>query len=253
MLMAMCAEVEEVLQAVRGGRLSINAAARRLRLNSITEVRDFARLDSFRAARSGIPEIILAEGKSPEKVVMIAKAAKSPMLITRMGNGHTAALKKAFPKMTYNRSARSAFTGSLPAKSAGRIGVLAAGTSDVPIAEEAAFTAEAMGCEALRAYDVGVAGIHRLFKPLKSMVGKGARAFVVAAGREGTLPAIVAGLVDVPVIGLPISTGYGYGGKGEAALKSMLQSCSFLTVVNIDNGVGAGACAALIAKKAVGK
>ncbi|MBI4399914.1 nickel pincer cofactor biosynthesis protein LarB, partial [Candidatus Micrarchaeota archaeon] len=133
-------------------------------------------------------------------------------------------------------------------KKTGTIGVITAGTSDISVAEEACITAQLMGCDVVKAYDVGAAGLHRLFKPLQKIIKK-ADVIIVAAGREGTLPTIVSGLVNVPVIGLPISTGYGYGAKGEAALKSMLQSCSFLTVVNIDNGVGAGACAARISKR----
>jgi len=129
----------------------------------------------------------------------------------------------------------------------GRVGILTAGTADIPVAEEAKVTAEAMGCEVLIEYDVGVAGIHRLFPSLERMMT--ADALVVAAGREGTLPTVVAGLVDVPVIGLPVSTGYGAGGAGEAALLSMLQSCSVMTVVNIDAGFVAGAFAAKIASQ----
>ncbi len=128
----------------------------------------------------------------------------------------------------------------------GKVGILAAGTADIPVAEEARVVALEMGCAVICEYDVGVAGIHRLFPCLEKMVD--VDAFVVAAGREGTLPAIVAGLVDSPVIGLPVSTGYGLGGGGLAALYSMLQSCSVLTVVNVDAGFVAGAFAAKIAR-----
>ncbi len=130
----------------------------------------------------------------------------------------------------------------------GTIAILAAGTSDIPVAEEARVTAEVMGCEVLAHYDVGIAGIHRLLDPLREVVAKDVSALVVVAGMEGTLPSVVRGLVTVPVIGVPTSTGYGYGGQGQAALMTMLQSCApGLTVVNIDNGFGAGATAALIA------
>jgi NCAIR mutase (PurE)-related protein len=125
------------------------------------------------------------------------------------------------------------------------VGILAAGTADIPAAEEARVVAEEMGCQVVSEYDVGVAGIHRLFPSLERM--KDADALVVAAGREGTLPAVVAGLADAPVIGLPVSTGYGLGGDGVAALLSMLQSCSVIAVVNIDAGFVAGAYAARIA------
>ena len=135
-------------------------------------------------------------------------------------------------------------------RTGGRVGILSAGTADIAVAEEAKVIAEEMGCSAAAVYDVGVAGIHRLFPELSKLVEGGVDALVVAAGREGTLPAIVAGLVDVPVIGVPVSTGYGAGGKGEAALLSMLQSCTVLTVVNIDAGFVAGAFAARIANLA---
>ncbi|MDD5317150.1 MAG: nickel pincer cofactor biosynthesis protein LarB [Candidatus ainarchaeum sp.] len=218
---------------------------------SFRKVGDFARLDEARAARTGVPEIILAEGKTPAQVARIAEAARGTVIVSRFSPAHLREVRKAFPKAEARMDARIIVVrkGKRPFLRDGcAIGVLTAGTSDIPVAEEAAVVAEEMGCKVLRAFDVGVAGIHRLFPALRGMRGAGARALVVAAGREGTLPAIVAGLVDVPVIGLPTSTGYGFGGKGEAALKSMLQSCSFLTVVNIDNGVAAGACAALIAK-----
>ena len=133
----------------------------------------------------------------------------------------------------------------------GRVGILAGGTSDVAVAEEAAVVCREMGVAVTTAYDVGVAGVHRLGEPLAAMLEAGAAALVVAAGMEGALPSVVSGLVDVPVVGLPVSTGYGYGGEGEAALMGMLQSCSpGLVVVNIDNGIGAGVTAAMIARGA---
>jgi pyridinium-3,5-biscarboxylic acid mononucleotide synthase len=132
----------------------------------------------------------------------------------------------------------------------GQVGVICAGTSDIPVAEEAALMAEEMGCEVTCIYDVGVAGLHRLVAPLKELITRGTDAIIVAAGMDGALPSVVAGLVPVPVIGLPTSVGYGMGGKGVAALLAMLQSCApGLTVVNIDNGVGAGITAALIANR----
>ena len=147
----------------------------------------------------------------------------------------------------YNKSARTLVLAGSPVKiqTGGIVGIITAGTSDIRVAEEARVIAEEMGCQAKTAYDVGVAGIHRLFPVLESMAD--CHSLVVAAGREGTLPAVVAGLMDRPVIGVPVSTGYGYMGNGEAALASMLQSCSVLTVVNIDAGFVAGAFAARIA------
>jgi phosphoribosylcarboxyaminoimidazole (NCAIR) mutase len=134
-------------------------------------------------------------------------------------------------------------------RSHGCIAILAAGTADVRVAEEAAVSAEAMGCRVLRFYDVGIAGLHRLLEPIRQIQENQVACVVACAGMEGALPSVVRGLIAIPVIGVPVSTGYGYGGKGQAALMTMLQSCSpGLTVVNIDNGFGAGATAALIAK-----
>jgi NCAIR mutase (PurE)-related protein len=139
----------------------------------------------------------------------------------------------------------------VPPRPGGRVGLVTAGTSDVPVAEEAVAVAREMGCLVSTAYDVGVAGLHRLFGPLRAMLEDGLDAVVVAAGMDGALPSVVAGLVDAPVIGLPVSVGYGLGGRGEAALLSMLQTCApGLVVVNVDNGVGAGATAGLIARRA---
>ncbi len=140
--------------------------------------------------------------------------------------------------------------GFVPPRTGGRVGLISAGTSDIPCAEEARLIAEAMGCVVVPVYDVGVAGLHRLFQPLQSMLAEGVDVIIVAAGMDGALPSVVSGLVDVPVIGLPTSIGYGLGGGGVGALISMLQTCApGLTVVNIDNGVGAGATAALIANR----
>ncbi|VVC71881.1 N5-carboxyaminoimidazole ribonucleotide mutase [uncultured archaeon] len=217
---------------------------------SYRKVGDFARLDDGREERTGFPEVILAEGKAPAQVVAIARAARGTVIVSRVSGAHAKAMLKAFPKAVVKKEARMVVIrrGKKAADGSCSVGVLTAGTSDIPAAEEAAVVAEEMGCKVVRAFDVGVAGIHRLYPALDEMKKRKVRALVVAAGREGTLPAIVAGLACVPVIGLPTSTGYGFGGKGEAALKSMLQSCSFLTVVNIDNGVCAGACAARFAK-----
>ncbi len=246
-------DAERILNDLARRRISLAQAMRGLRIHGIAKVGEMARVDSGREMRTRVPEIILAEGKSPAHVVAIVKKFPSRVIISRVSEAHLRALRKNFTKIKYNRLARIAVVekGAAAREKIGCVGVIAAGTSDIPVAEEAIAVAEAMGCKTMKAYDVGVAGIHRLLAPLKKMINE-VDVFVVIAGREGTLPSIVAGMVDVPVIGVPTSTGYGFGGKGEAALKSMLQSCSFLTVVNIDNGVGAGACAALIAKRTSG-
>lgn len=238
-----------ILKKVKEGKLALADAERLLRMHSVKKIGEFARIDAGRIARTGIPEVILAEGKTPQQVVRIVRGVGGNVLVSRVSEKHVKELRRNFKKLKYNKLARTvAVIRKKPAKG-GKVGVITAGTSDIPVAEEAAVMAEMMGCEVKKAYDVGVAGVHRLFAPLRKMVEEGVDAIVVVAGREGTLPSIVAGVVAVPVIGVPASSGYGFGGKGEAALKSMLQSCSFFTVVNIDNGIGAGACASLIARR----
>lgn len=242
-------DFKSVLKKVRSGRLGVKEAERMLRIEGVKRIGKFARIDVGREKRIGIPEVVLAEGKSPEQVVRIVEGMEGNILVSRVGGEHLKTLRKRFRNVDYNKSARTAAIVKSKVERKGVVGVITAGTSDIGVAEEAAVVAEMMGCKVKKAYDVGVAGIHRLFAPLREMLKEGVDVIVVVAGREGTLPSIVAGMVDIPVIGVPVSSGYGFGGKGEAALKSMLQSCSFLTVVNIDNGVGAGACAALIARR----
>lgn len=217
-----------------------------------------ARLDFGRASRKGIPEIVLAESKTDEQVVAIVRAflaRTGRALVTRMRPSTMTQIAGAFDDahIEMRESARAAALHTPEYKkvrTGGHVGILSAGTGDVPVAEEARLVAEEMGCDVSTVYDVGVAGIHRLFGPLEELLAEDVGALIVAAGMDGALPSVVAGLAPVPVIGLPTSIGYGAGGRGRAALLSMLQSCSpGLTVVNIDNGVGAGATAALIANR----
>jgi NCAIR mutase (PurE)-related protein len=218
------------------------------------------RLDSGRATRTGIPEVVLAERKSVEDV-----AASLVRLATRQGRALASRLlpdqAAVLPALIgegyaldFDAIARTAIVaqqGCDRPVSGGRVAILAAGASDRPIAREAAVMASEMGCEVVSVADVGVAGLHRLVAPLRDIVEFGPHALVVAAGMDGALPSVVAGLVPIPVIGLPVSVGYGYGGDGTGALMSMLQSCApGLAVVNIDNGIGAGSMAALIANRA---
>ena len=219
---------------------------------------DEAHLDFGRERRKGIPEVILGENKTDTQILSIAHAfiqATGRALISRMRPDVFGRLHDEFADchIILREPARAAAiyrADSSPAKTGGRVGLISAGTSDIPYAEEARLVAEAMGCVVTPIYDVGVAGLHRLLQPLQSLLAEGVDAIVVAAGMDGALPSVVSGLVDVPVIGLPTSIGYGLGGKGVAALLSMLQTCApGLTVVNIDNGVGAGATAALIANR----
>ncbi|MHB8584362.1 MAG: nickel pincer cofactor biosynthesis protein LarB [Thermoplasmatota archaeon] len=213
---------------------------------------DPVRPDFGRIARTGVPEVILAEGKADEDLIRAIRAFLANAgyaLVSRLGP-ERAGLLREFPHR-YHPVGRIAVVGEVPASlrasGGGRVGILAAGTSDRAIAEEVAVVAEALGCSISAAYDVGVAGVHRLIPELSW--ARECDVLVCLAGREGTLPTLVAGLVDVPVVGVPVSTGYGHGGRGEAALASMLQSCAPLLVVNIDGGVVAGLCAARIARR----
>lgn len=227
----------------------------RIRSISFHEVGDYAKIDPCRADRIGVPEAVLAEGKPVKALVNIALAhldAAGTVIITRVSDEQLEALRGVdLPdgaSLNWSEHARIAtLSRGERRRTGGRVGVLSAGTADIGVAEEARITAVEMGCDAIAEYDVGVAGIHRLFPSLERI--SDVDSVVVAAGREGTLPAVVAGLMDVPVIGLPVSSGYGAGGGGEAALLSMLQSCSVIAVVNIDAGFVAGALAARIANQ----
>lgn len=223
---------------------------------SIKYINELAKLDIFRERRAGIPEVVLAKDKKARDVAKIlTKLAeeKGQALATKCKDADVTEVKKNLPEgyeVEINRDANTILVRkkglSLPKR--GCVGILAAGTADIPIAEETKVTLESAGCEVVKAYDVGIAGIHRVFQPLMGMIKKGVDAIVVVAGMEGALPSVVASLVDVPVIGVPTSTGYGVGADGTAALSTMLNSCSpGLTVVNIDNGFGAGALSALVA------
>jgi len=251
--------LREVLEKVAKGEISIEKAEKLLRVLAIEEIGNLARLDVGRESRKGIPEVILAEGKTPEDLVEIAlKMLKKSgrAIISRVTKEQICAIKKALPKdvnLQINSKARIVtikMKNLRVEKTGGKIGILTAGTSDIPIAEEARIIAEEMGCEVITAYDVGVAGVHRLLPPLKEMITKDVDAIIVVAGREGALPTVVAGMVDLPVIAVPTSMGYGFGEKGVSALMAMLQSCSLgLAVVNIDGGIAAGAIATMIANR----
>ncbi|MEM4724534.1 MAG: nickel pincer cofactor biosynthesis protein LarB [Candidatus Hadarchaeum sp.] len=251
--------LRSILKKLVRGEITLEEAERRLSALNIRKIRDLARIDLGRACRTGVPEVVFAEGKDPKTVAEAAAAlAKSNgyALVTRVNRAQITQIKKKLGRdfeVETNITARAVLIRrkgyNFPED--GKVGILAAGTADVPVAEEAALAARVMGCRVFKAYDVGVAGIHRLFEPLGQMIKEGVSAIVVVAGMEGTLPSIVSSLVDVPVIGVPTSIGYGVGLKGIGALVTMLQSCSpKLAVVNIDNGFGAGVFAASIARRA---
>ncbi|WP_369424726.1 nickel pincer cofactor biosynthesis protein LarB [Methanothrix sp.] len=247
--------LRDILERFSRGEIDLEEALSGIRLLSYREVGSIAKIDHRREDRIDVPEAVLAEGKRPEDLARIALEhleSAGKVIVTRVSEEHLNALRSVeLPEnaeMVWYEHARAVLLKSGRIElTGGRVGILSAGTADIPVAEEARVTAEAMGCEVVTEYDVGVAGIHRLFPAMERMAG--VDAMVVAAGREGTLPAVVAGLTDAPVIGLPVSTGYGAGGGGLAALLSMLQSCSVLAVVNIDAGFVAGAFAARIANR----
>jgi hypothetical protein len=244
------------------GELTEDEALSELRSLQLEELGGKAKLDLGRFMRRGIPEVVLATGKTPADAARLAVALAERQgqgLISRMTAAHRDALRVAAAdaRMTvvdYAQSARVLRAAFTPEPLDGKVGLLTAGTSDVPVADEARMVVEACGLESRLEADLGVAGLHRFVGPLAATLEWGADVIVVAAGMDGVLPGLVAGLIDVPVIGLPVSTGYGRGGAGEAALGTMLQSCSTgLVVVNIDNGVGAGAAAVLIAARAASR
>lgn len=246
----------EILEHVRDGTLDPAAAEQ---LISSLPVEKVANLDLNRVERCGVPEVVLAEGKDTDSLVKIMYSyvrAAGRVLASRISPDQVNAVLTDLPAgitADYREICRILILsdGTVPEPSGGTVAIVTAGTSDIRVAEEARAIAEEMGAEVLTAYDVGVAGIHRLFPALEKL--RNADIYIVCAGREGTLPSVVAGLVNKPVIGVPVSTGYGYMGQGEAALASMLQSCAAITVVNIDAGFTAGAVAARTAALIGGK
>jgi len=218
-------------------------------------IADFACIDIERDGRTGIPEVIIADGKRLHHLLKIAETMttkKKRAIVTRASAEQMDALGKLpFKVQKYEAAGIVILTTGkfkLPPPG-GLVGVISAGTSDYSVAEEARIIAEQLGCRTMSAYDVGVAGVHRLFEALEKMIREKVDVYIAVAGREGALPTLVAGMVDAPVIGVPVSTGYGMAGKGRSALYAMLQSCSPLVVVNIDAGFVAGAVAARIASR----
>ena len=251
--------LREVLEKVAGKELSPVEAEKLLKLLAVDEIGCLAKLDGNRELRKGVPEVILAEGKSASEVAeisrrMLEKCGRA--IVSRCTKEHIQAIKDAFSDVTLevNDKARIVVAKKknfVTSQNGGRIGILTAGTSDIPVAEEAKVIAQEMGCTVFSTYDVGVAGIHRLLEPIKEAISNDVDVVVAVAGREGALASVVAGLVDVPVIAVPTSNSFGFGEKGLSALMAMLQACSLgLAVVNIDGGVAAGAMAALVANRA---
>lgn len=228
--------------------MELEEVLRRFQAPPVSEL-PFAQVDTHRSLRKGFPEVIFGSGKTPEQVLEIAErilASDARVLITRITPEHAKVVSEGFPNAIHHLQARCITIEREPLpKLPGFIALLAAGTSDISVAEEAAITAEIMGNEVRRIYDVGVAGLHRLLRRLPEI--QKANLIITVAGMEGALPSVVAGLVSQPVIAVPTSVGYGASFHGLAALLTMLNSCSSgVTVVNIDNGFGAGYAAAQI-------
>jgi NCAIR mutase (PurE)-related protein len=243
--------LKALLEEVRGGGLSIEAAMERLRILPFEPMQD-ATLDHHRQLRTGFPEVVFAPGKTAAQVIEISTrilARDQTLLVTRVDERLADEVRRAVEGLEYNATARTlSRRADRPETGTGRVGVVAAGTADLPVAEEAAVTAGLMGARVERIYDVGVAGLHRLLARLPELMDQDA--VVVAAGMEGALPSVVGGLVACPVVAVPTSVGYGASFGGLAALLGMLNSCAAgVTVVNIDNGFGAGYSAALIARR----
>lgn len=242
--------LENVLRLVQAGSLSIEEAKNQL---ATYENLGFAKVDHHRKKRQGIPEIVYGEGKTKEQILSIVQAIRgkeSTVLVTRISSEKAAYVQKEFPEFFYHELARILYWKDQQVKNPSTyIAVVCAGTSDLQVAEEAAITAEVLGSNVRRFYDVGVAGIHRLFDQIEEI--QQATVSVVVAGMEGALPSVVGGLVSHPVLAVPTSVGYGANFHGLSALLTMLNSCaSGISVVNIDNGFGAAYNAVLIDKLA---
>jgi NCAIR mutase (PurE)-related protein len=253
--------LKEILEKTACLELTVEEAEKLVRLQAIAELENIAKIDYNREQRKGVPEIILAENKTIEDTVEITLKmlqTNGRVIISRCTPQHIEALKavvvstdvicqvsqKAKMVIIKNKNYTIASSG-------GKIGLLTAGTSDISVAEEAKIIAEEMGCTVYTQYDLGVAGIHRLLEPLKELIIKDVDVLIIVAGREGALPSVVAGIVNIPVIAVPTSNSYGFGGKGVSTLMAMLQSCSLgIAVVNIDSGIAAGTIATLIANRA---
>jgi NCAIR mutase (PurE)-related protein len=245
--------LKEFLESVRAGKVSVEEAARRIADLSVQQVGEFAQLDGERALRQGVPEVVFGERKTPEQIAgLVGKLVSlgQAVLVTRMSPEAEQAALEAAPQGKYDpvsRTFSAAPAAGLPPRE-GIVAVVSAGTTDIPVAEEACATAHIVGAHVERLYDVGVSGLHRLLRKASTL--READAVVVCAGMEGALPSVVGGLVARPVIAVPTSVGYGASLGGMTALLAMLNSCAAnVSVVNIDNGFSAGFQAALIARQ----
>ncbi|MBE6499992.1 MAG: nickel pincer cofactor biosynthesis protein LarB [Methanobrevibacter thaueri] len=249
--------MKDILEKLVNGEINIAQAEKLLKTNNILEFDEIAKFDIKRSDRTGFPEAIFSPSKDFNDLIIIIqnylKKSNEDLIITKLSNERYEKILEIFKEtpyvFDYNKRAQILVIRKqiLKKEPKAKIGIITAGTSDINIAEEARVIIEEGGCEAITSYDVGVAGIHRLFPQIANMLKEGVEAFIVCAGMEGALPSVVAGLVDVPVIGVPTSVGYGVGEGGRVALDAMLQSCApGIAVVNIDNGFGAAVFALTI-------
>ncbi len=250
--------LNEILNSLTDGDVTVEKAKELLSLHAIEKIENVAQIDLGRKIRKGIPEVIFAESKQVsdiQKIISKVMKKTDSMVISRINRKNYRKIidfsKKQNLKVKTGKNTTTILISKKNIKmNSGVIGIITAGTSDIGVGEEARLISEAMNCKCICSYDVGIAGLHRTFPVLKEFTKSGVDSVIVVAGMEGALASVVSSLIDVPVIGVPTSVGYGYGEKGIAALASMLQSCSLgLAVVNIDNGIGAGAIAANIANK----
>ncbi|MHA1380312.1 MAG: nickel pincer cofactor biosynthesis protein LarB [Candidatus Helarchaeota archaeon] len=248
----------EILEDFKIGKISIEEAEKIIKANRIVRLENFVNIDMERELRTGIPEIVYSASKSPDQAAKIAiKIAqmKKFSIMTKVSEEHTEIIRKFLPKeleIEVNKLAKMIIVrkkGFKFEENRGNVGIITAGTSDIPIAEEAKIICESMGCSTTTFYDIGIAGLHRIFPPLKKLMENDVDVVVVCAGFEGLLAGVISSLIDVPVIGVPTSIGYGVSEKGFSALNTMLSSCSPFAVVNIDNGFSAGVMAAKIANR----
>ena len=249
--------MKDILERLVSGELDVDEAEKLLKANNILEFDDIAKFDIKRSERTGFPEAVFSPSKDYEDLITIIRSylekSSQNLIITKLSHERYERITEDLGKNSYifdyNKRAQILIIRNeiIEKDPIAKIGIITAGTSDINIAEEARVIVEEGGCEAITSYDIGVAGIHRLFPQIAYMVGEGVRVFIVCAGMEGALPSVVTGLVDVPVIAVPTSVGYGVGEGGRVALDAMLQSCApGIAVVNIDNGFGAGVFALTI-------
>ena len=244
----MQSETKSILKAVRDGKLAVEDALIKIKAEPFEDI-GFANVDLHRKIRQGVAEVIYGAGKTPEQIIAIAKTmqknGQNTILITRLGEDEAKMVHNSIP-LNYHKEAHIGIIGEMPKPDGiGKILVVTGGTSDIPVAEEAALTAEVLGSQVIRLFDVGVAGLHRLLAHKEEIMS--ASVIIAIAGMEGALASVIGGLADCPVIAVPTSVGYGASFGGLSALLSMLNSCaSGVSVVNIDNGFGAGYMANMI-------